>query len=191
MTTFHWVRHGPTHAKTFVGWTDLPADLSDHAQIARLNAYLPDDAVVVASDLRRASATADTLAPRTRLPDDPRLREFNFGVWDNKGFEEVSTAYPDLSRTYWEEPGDVAPPDGESWNQAAARAHTAVGALCARYPDGAIIAVAHFGIILTQLQRATGKSPYEVLAQKVDNLSVTTLTVTDGRWEVGAINHLP
>ena len=28
MTRFWLVRHGPTHAKTMVGWTDLPADLS-------------------------------------------------------------------------------------------------------------------------------------------------------------------
>ena len=36
MTTWHWVRHGPTHQKSFVGWRDVPADLSDHAQIERL-----------------------------------------------------------------------------------------------------------------------------------------------------------
>lgn len=36
-----WVRHGPTHAKTFIGWTDRPADLSDTAALARLAAFLP------------------------------------------------------------------------------------------------------------------------------------------------------
>ncbi|MFT7136552.1 MAG: alpha-ribazole phosphatase, partial [Akkermansiaceae bacterium] len=51
MTTWHWVRHGPTHEKTLVGWRDVPADLSDHAQIARLNAHLPRDAILVSSDL--------------------------------------------------------------------------------------------------------------------------------------------
>ncbi|HIP23805.1 MAG TPA: histidine phosphatase family protein, partial [Rhodobacteraceae bacterium] len=36
MTTSYWfVRHGPTHAKGFCGHTDLPADLSDTAQISR------------------------------------------------------------------------------------------------------------------------------------------------------------
>ncbi|MDZ4137070.1 MAG: histidine phosphatase family protein, partial [Paracoccaceae bacterium] len=51
MTRFHWVRHGPTHAKAMIGWTDLPADLSDHPAIARLTAFLPDAAGVVSSDL--------------------------------------------------------------------------------------------------------------------------------------------
>ena len=47
MTTWHWVRHGPTHQKTFVGWRDVSADLSDTAQIARIQAFLPTDALVI------------------------------------------------------------------------------------------------------------------------------------------------
>ena len=61
MTTWHWVRHGPTHEKTFVGWRDVPADLSDHAQIARLDAHLPKEALMVSSDLIRCVATADAI----------------------------------------------------------------------------------------------------------------------------------
>ncbi|MCX8953857.1 histidine phosphatase family protein, partial [Ruegeria sp. NA] len=37
MTRLHLVRHGPTHAKTMVGWSDLPADLSDTAALRRLH----------------------------------------------------------------------------------------------------------------------------------------------------------
>jgi len=76
MTRWWWLRHGPTHEKAFVGWRDVPADLSDTAAIARLNAHLPKGAVLVSSDLIRASATADTLAAgRTRSLDAPELRE--------------------------------------------------------------------------------------------------------------------
>ena len=72
MTRFFWVRHGPTHAKTMVGWSDLPADLSDHVALARLSDALPRDAVVVSSDLIRAVATADAIqGGRPRLPHDP------------------------------------------------------------------------------------------------------------------------
>ena len=34
MTVWHWVRHAPTHETAFVGWRDVPADLSDRARIA-------------------------------------------------------------------------------------------------------------------------------------------------------------
>ena len=33
MTTFWWVRHGPTHQTAFTGWRDVPADLSDAAAL--------------------------------------------------------------------------------------------------------------------------------------------------------------
>ena len=61
ITRFHLVRHGPTHAKSMVGWSDLPADLSDTAALARLEAALPREAVVISSDLIRAVATADAI----------------------------------------------------------------------------------------------------------------------------------
>ena len=81
MTRFWWVRHGPTHAKTMVGWQDAPADLSDQRALARLSEYLPQEAVVISSDLIRASATADAIeSRRKRLPHDPALREIHFGA---------------------------------------------------------------------------------------------------------------
>ncbi len=192
MTTFHWIRHGPTHERAFVGWRDVPADLSDTARIGRLNRFLPDDAIVVASDLVRASATADVLSTgRTRLPDLPELREFDFGDWDGRHFSEVAETDPDLSRAYWETPGDAAPPGGESWNMAAQRIRPAVDGLIERYRGRHIVAVAHIGVIMTQIERATGQSAREVIGNRIDNLSVTELHLADAQWQVRRINHLP
>lgn len=191
MTRLWWVRHGPTHAKAFAGWRDIPADLSDAAALARLNAHLPADATVISSDLIRATATADALcATRPRLPPDPALREFHFGDWDGLTFAEVSARWPDLSRRYWEDPGHSAPPNGESWHQAAARVGQAADHLLA-LPQTDIIVVAHFGAILTQYQRAAGLTPYQALAQTIDNLSVTCLRHDDGLWTVAQVNHIP
>ena len=193
MTTWHWVRHGPTHAKTFVGWRDIPADLSDTEALNRLNAHLPQNALVVSSDLSRCSATADALASptRRRLPDDHNLREIHFGVWDGMHFSDVAKRDPELSRAFWETPGLVRAPGGESWNETAARLDAAVDRMNAAHPDADIIAVAHFGAILTQVQRAAGVSAYEAMAHKIDNLSVTRISHADGRWQVHGINHTP
>ncbi len=191
MTRLWWVRHGPTHAKTFAGWRDIAADLSDHVAIARLNAHLPKAALLISSDLIRATATADALAKdRHRLPHDPTLREFNFGDWDGLGFDEVSARWPELSRRYWEEPGHVAPPNGESWHAAEARISAAVDRLTTAHPGRDIIAVAHFGAILTQYRRAAGLTPYQALAQKIDNLSVSCLHFAQGQWSVARVNHI-
>ena len=85
-----WVRHGPTHAKSMVGWSDIPADLSDTARIARLDAFLPRDSVVISSDLIRAVATADAIAgDRHRLQHDPNLREIHFGDWEMQNVDTI------------------------------------------------------------------------------------------------------
>ncbi len=190
VTSWWWIRHGPTHAKNMVGWRDLPADLSDVAQLNRLSDSLPDEAVILSSDLIRASATADAIqGTRTRLPNTADLREFDFGQWDGMHWQEMSARNPELARRFWEKPGDVQAPGGESWNQLAARVGTTVDQLNGKYRH--IIAVAHFGVILTQIARAGGMSPYQALGHKIDNLSVTRLNWNRGAWTIGAINHLP
>ena len=190
MSRFFWVRHGPTHAKAMVGWSNLPADLSDTAQITRLAAYLPKDALIVSSDLIRASATADAIAnDRTRLPPDPDLREINFGTWEMQRFDTI----PDQGhvRAFWDQPGDVRPPEGESWHEVVARVDRGVARLLDAHPGRDIIAVAHFGAILTQVQQALQVGAYEAFSHKIDNLSVTELHWQDNRWHARAINHIP
>lgn len=191
MTRLWFVRHGPTHAKTMVGWSDLPADLSDTARIARLSAHLPARALLISSDLMRCAATADAIAGRrTRLPHDRDLREIHFGDWELKHHADIEARDPDRLRAYWDQPGDVRPPGGETWNEVAARVSRATDRLIAAHPGADIVVVAHFGAILTQLQRALGISACDVFANRIDNLSVTRLGF-DGTWSVAQINHLP
>ena len=187
MTRFWLVRHGPTHAKAMIGWTDLPADLSDTAALQRLDAHLPPDAPVVSSDLSRAITTADALGPRTRLPHDPHLRELHFGQWETRSFAEVEVEAPAQIRAFWETPGTIRPPGGESWNDLTTRTWAALDRLQGQAPD--LIIVAHFGPILAALQRAKGVTATEVFAHKIDNLSVTCLSFTPP--QVHSINHRP
>lgn len=191
MTRISWVRHGPTHEKAFTGWRDVPADLSDTAALQRLNEGLPQSAVLISSDLKRAINTADALqSGRLRKHHDPDLRELNFGDWDGLVWQEVADQYPDLSRFYWEDPGHHAPPNGESWFEAAARIDRATDQLLKHTTTSEVIVVAHFGTILTQLARAGGMTAIEAFRHKIDNLSVTE-TYWDGRtWSVGKINHV-
>ncbi len=191
VTRFWWVRHAPTHEKAFTGWRDVPADLSDSAALLRLDAHLPRPALLVSSDLSRAAATADALARgRDRLPHDAGLRELHFGDWDGRHWKDVSETHPDLSRAYWESPGDHTPPNGESWNMAAARISAATDRLLAAHTGRDIIIVAHFGAILTQVQRARRIAASEVLAQPVDNLSVTRIDHGPQGWQLHSTNHL-
>ena len=193
MTVWHWVRHGPTHAKNFVGWRNLSADLSDTARISRLRTHLPENGLLIASDLARAKSTADSLQkPQyTRLPDDPHLREIHFGVWDGMHFTDIADRDPVLSRQFWERPGEITAPSGESWDDAKARVNGCVQRLNHRFPDAHIVAAAHFGVILTQVQQASGMTAYEALGHKIDNFSVTRITWEGDTGQVDVINQIP
>lgn len=184
-----WVRHGPTHAKSMVGWTDLPADLSDTGALGRLSQFLPN-APVVSSDLSRAVSTADAIqGSRQRYPHAFDLREINFGAWENRNFADVEAESPDQIRAYWEQPGSHAPPGGESWDAIERRVSGFVDGF--DQDGGDIIAVAHMGVILTQLRRALGISAYDTFSHKIDNLSVTCLERRNGQWAALKINHNP
>lgn len=192
MTRLWWVRHGPTHQRAFCGWRDVPADLSDLAALDRLSSVLPPEALVTSSDLIRATATADAIAgTRARLAPDPALREFHFGDWDGLTFDQVSARDPDLSRAYWETPGDIAPPSGESWNVAATRVNRAVDALVDAHPGRDLVIVAHLAVILTQYARARALSPVQAISQQIDNLSLTRVDLSPAGWQVHCVNYIP
>jgi broad specificity phosphatase PhoE len=166
-----------------VGWTDHPADLSDAARLARLRDALPH-APVVSSDLRRAVATADAIAAdRPRLPPDPDLREFNYGDWEDRAVPDLPEAE---TRPFFETPGAHRAPGGESWNEVSARVARALD----RLPEGDVVVVCHFGVILTQWARATGLPPFRALAQPIGNLGLTRIDVgPDGIEPVFADRH--
>ena len=190
MSRLYMVRHGPTHAKAMVGWSDIPADLSDRAALIRLSDYLPDRAHIVSSDLSRAVETASAIAgPRPRLPHMPGLREIHFGDWEMRRFDEVSREAPEHIRAFWENPGDIAPPNGESWNTVCARVDSAIDELLHLCQGSDLVVVAHFGAILTQIARAQGLSGAEAFGHKIDNLSVTAIDTRDG-WRTLTINHV-
>lgn len=190
MTRLWWVRHGPTHAKEMIGWTDRPADLSDAAALDRLRAYLPGDAPAISSDLVRARATAEALAPGRCLPARPGLREIHFGAWEGLRFAEAEAQDAARIRAFWETPGPICAPGGESWEALRARVDAEVDAILARH-RGDVIVVAHFGTILTQVERALGISTVEAFAQRIEPLSVTRIDREGDGWNLRVVNHRP
>lgn len=190
MSKIWWVRHGPTNLDKIVGWSDVPADLSDHAALDRLERFLPR-LPVISSDLVRAADTASAIqGARPRLPHDPDLREMSFGDWELRVGRELYDKDPVATRAFWDDPENNAPPGGESWRSLEARVTGAVDRVLAAHPEGVII-VAHFGAILSHLRLALDVPVQRVLAHKIDNLSVTQLARGPARWTAGAINHRP
>jgi alpha-ribazole phosphatase len=192
MSVWWWVRHGPTHAKGLVGRTDMAADLSDLVAIERLHDFLPADALVISSNLIRASATADAIqGTRTRLPHSVGLQEMDFGDWETREFQDIAKTDPEISRAFWTDPSTATPPNGESWQQVADRVTFSVNQVMTEHKPQHVIAVAHVGVIMTQLQRVGKMPPASAMSFLIDNLSVTKLEFLDPDWRVLGVNHRP
>ena len=137
----------------------------------------------------------DTLASiaghRKILPPDPNLREIHFGDWENKHHSEVSASHPELTKEFWTNPGSVAAPNGESWNDASTRITSAVAKLVAETDAKDILICCHFGAILTQLAHHTRISAQSAFGFKIDNYALTSIEILGkDASRVLRVNHL-
>lgn len=172
-----------------VGWSDVDVDLSDHAQLARLAAAVPQNATLVSSDLGRAMKTADAIqTQQTRLPHDANLREMNFGDWELKTFQDVTAHDPDRIRAFYETPGDIAPPNGESWAAFSNRVHHALDRQIAATQTDALVVVAHYGVVIAALERALNIPAYTAFSYPVHNLSLTEIHINATQWTLVRTN---
>ncbi len=177
----YWVRHAPTGNKNLIGWTDVPADLSDSVGLATARDQLPKDAFIISSDLSRARATKAALrTTQTDLPDDSRLREIHFGVWEGKSHEQIAKSHPQQSRDFWTNPCKTSAPMGEDWGALSARVNACVEELVKTATDSTtdstinrdMIIVSHMGPILCQIGHARGLNIQQTLALRIEHLSV-------------------
>ena len=140
----------------------------------------------------RAADTASAIqGPRQRLDHLPDLREIHFGAWELRTWKEIDAEDPERIRAYWECPGDVRPPGGESWHEVCARVDRAIDSLIAAHTGRDLVVVGHFGQILTQIQRAERLTAEEAFSHRIDNLSLTEIHCAPGGWRAERINHLP
>lgn len=190
MRDLYWVRHAPSLGGGLAGWRDVPADLSDRGALSRLSQTLPGEAVLVSSSLQRAKATADAIADgRRRLPDVPALKEWHYGAWEGLTADQIAHRDPVLSRRFWTDPASATPPGGESWAAFRARVGRGISELLATPGARPIIAVAHHGVILAALQRATGQAPASLLPFSIAPLAITHLqALGPGQWRVISVN---
>ncbi|MBV8078956.1 MAG: histidine phosphatase family protein [Actinobacteria bacterium] len=112
------------------------------------------------SPLRRARATAEPLARRTRLEpvvvDD--LRELDFGELEGLTLEEAATRYP-VEATWFLSPATATFPGGESVAALRTRVAAAIAAIVERHEGEQVAVVTHAMPIRTILVDALGMEP--------------------------------
>jgi 2,3-bisphosphoglycerate-dependent phosphoglycerate mutase len=151
----------------------------------RLAAESPPPVALYASPLLRTSQTADIVSDAIGLPvetvDD--LREYDFGEVSGLTWSEIGERYPELvqavrSRTpeYPVYPGEEGRPVFKE------RVCSAIDDLCQGLnPDSAVVVVTHAGPIVVTCLNVLGLPYQRPAAFAVDNCSITTIEVSDGR----------
>lgn len=156
-------RHGQTAwnlERRFQGSTDIALTETGVAQArraARLLASLKPDAIV-ASDLKRAAATAGELAAVTGvdISYDAALRETYAGVWQGLTHDEIVTQYGEQYAA-WKRGEPVRRGGGELETEVADRAAPVVLHHADKLPDdGTLVVVSHGGTIRTTIGRLLG-----------------------------------
>jgi alpha-ribazole phosphatase len=202
-TQWWWIRHAPVpDGGRIYGQTDLDCDTSDATVFSALATELPREAVWVTSNLKRTRQTAAAIRAAVGGPpatDEPivvpELAEQNFGAW--QGLNRVAfLASQAPRRSFWLAPADQRAPDGESFNDLAARVHAAVARLTAKFTGRTIVSVGHGGTIKAALALALKLDHEAALAFLIDNCSITRIDhmgadVGAYAWRVNAVNHRP
>ncbi len=179
-------RHGQTLwnvERRFQGQTDIELDEAGRAQAERAARLLTglNPAVIVSSDLSRASSTAAYLARLTGLPVtlDKDLRERHGGHWEGLTDTEIRERYP-AAHASW------TPPDGESSGAVADRVVVALRRTADALDGGALaVVVSHGAAIRLGMSRLLGLSEdlFGVLGP-LANCSWSVLGTRQGQWRL-------
>jgi probable phosphoglycerate mutase len=161
-------RHGETAWNRVGRWqgkTDIPLSEAGRAQARALGARLAGLGITVvhASDLRRATETAEIIAGILAIAAvnlDARLRERGFGCFEGLTGDECAARYPDAWARYLAD-RRATPPGGEPQPEVSARM---VGAMTdiarsSRAMSAATLVVSHGGAIRTFIHEVTGAAP--------------------------------
>jgi len=150
-------RHGRTEWNAtgkLQGQTEVPLDDVGRQQAVAGAAALAlefPQAVVVSSNLGRASATAHEYAELIGVPVavDERLRERSFGDWEGLTADEIEQRWPEGYQA-WQQGDDRTgtPSGGESRQQVGRRVAEAIEEL-AREADGSTLVVVSHGAAIT------------------------------------------
>ncbi|MDJ0366473.1 alpha-ribazole phosphatase [Hymenobacter sp. H14-R3] len=179
------IRHTAVQAPGICyGHHDVPLAATFAAEAAQLLPKLPPAPYrVVSSPAQRCVALAKTVASAPTL--DERLREMNFGAWENRLWAEL----PPAETTPWmADYVTLAPPNGETFGAVQQRAAAFLAELAATAPTGPTLVFTHGGTIRALVCHCLEIPLRNAFQLQIDYASVTRLQFQYGRWQLITLN---
>jgi probable phosphoglycerate mutase len=190
------LRHGQTERsaqRRYSGRADVPLTAIGEQQAAAAARRLSTAdgvAAVVTSPLSRAGRTGRAVADALGLDlvRHEGLLEIDFGAWEGLTFAEAAERDPELHARWLRDP-TVAPPGGESFEDAYHRIDRARRELIATYGGASVVVVSHVTPIKVLLRMALDVGPSLLYRLHLD---LTSLSVAefypDGNASVSLVN---
>lgn len=196
MGRVYLIRHGETDSNTqkrFQGRIDIPLNPNGMSQVGCLTEFMKEKKLdaIYCSSMLRARMTAAPLAMSHNMGYKPLelLQEVSFGDWEGLSFDEISTRWPKEMQTFFTNPGEWVPPNGETFPEVAERCQKAFDMIFAEQGhDKNIAIVSHGGIIRVQLCLLLGMPLNNLWRLGVHNVSVSSLTDWQGNMVVETVN---
>ncbi|MCW2752971.1 MAG: pspA 3 [Marmoricola sp.] len=190
-TTLILVRHGVTDhtaGKLFsggLGGSNPPLNEEGRAQVRSTGDWLAPLAATVdaliSSPVRRTHESAEILGGLLDQPvvTEPGVAEMEFGAWDGLSFAQVQERFPDELDS-WLGAMDYAPPQGESFEDVAARVIEGRDRILAAHTGQTVVVVSHVTPIKTLVADALDAPLRAVYRMELAPASVTVISYFRG-----------
>lgn len=131
------------------GRCEDPLSERGRVQLERATADNPGWELVVASPQDRCRTFAESLALSVgcTVHVDERLREYDFGDWDGRSFDDLWREQGESLAAFLGDPDAVRPPGGESAADFRARVRAARDELLERHAGRRILLLGHGGVL--------------------------------------------
>jgi len=189
------IRHGETdwnRVRRLQGHLDVALNGLGRSQARSVAQALAGDApaAIYASDLLRASATAQAIADRHGLPVhvDAALRERCYGAFEGLMYDEISGHFPDAFAQWQAHLPHARFPAGvhvaETLHEFSARAVAAVSAIAGRHAGEKIVIVSHGGVLDCIYRAAHSMDLSAPRAFDVKNAAINRLRWQPAHWHI-------
>lgn len=185
MTEIILVRHGQIDHNTdgrYCGWTNPGLNSIGRYQAIELKEKLKDEPIeyIYTSDLMRCVETATIINEyhNIEICKDKKLREINFGIFEDKTYKEISRLYPNHRKNWIEQGIEFKMPEGENIDMMIERTIEVIDDIKKSHHKKVLL-VAHSGVIRGILSKFISGNIESYWKYKIDNCGITKIEVTD------------
>lgn len=197
MTTRVWlIRHSEPERRVrgrCYGSLDVALSPEGRNQMEQVARELKTEplAAIYSSPQLRAKESARILASHHACcyEENPGLREFNFGDFEGKTYDEIAELYPDLYRQWMDSPTTICFPNGESFPEMRVRVLEALKTILHQRDGQTVAIVTHGGVIRIAIAWVLDMPDQYLFRLAQDYAAMNLLTWVDGIPRVESLNH--